>query len=105
GLDVERIRQRALAMHLHASGAPFTEDDAARVIFASGVSTADEVNEVAGRGIGLDVVRNEVLGLGGRIEYQRPEAGGTAFRLVVPLSTAVTQVVMLRVGELVLGVP
>ena len=105
GLDVQRIHQRAVAMHLHASGAPFTQDDAARAIFASGVSTADEVNEVAGRGIGLDVVRNEVLGLGGRIEYLRPDAGGTAFRLVVPLSTAVTQVVMLRVGDLVFGVP
>lgn len=105
GLPVERIRQRALALHLHPANAPFTEDDAARAIFASGVTTADEVNEVAGRGIGLDVVRNEVLGLGGRVEYLRPEAGGTAFRLVVPLSTAVTQVVMLRVGDFVLGVP
>ncbi len=105
GLDVQRIHQRAVVMHLHASGAPFTEDDAARAIFASGFSTADEVNELAGRGIGLDVVRNEVLGLGGRIEYLRADAGGTAFRLVVPLSTAVTQVVLLRVGDMVFGVP
>lgn len=105
GLPVERIRQRALALHLHPAHTPFTEDDAVRAIFASGLTTADEVSEVAGRGIGLDVVRNEVLGLGGRVEYLRPDRGGTAFRLVVPLSTAVTQVVMLRVGDFVLGVP
>ena len=105
GLNVGRIHQRALDLHLHPAEAPFTQDDAARAIFASGMTTAEVVNEVAGRGIGLDVVRNEVLGLGGRVEYLRPDLGGAAFRLVVPLSTAVTQVLMVRVGDFVLGVP
>lgn len=105
GLDVERIRQRAIALGLLPADAPFSVEDAGRLIFASGMSTATEVTEVAGRGIGLDVVRTEVLDLGGRIENREAAAGGTVFRLVVPLSTAVTQVVMLRVGELVFGVP
>nr|WP_246316111.1 Hpt domain-containing protein [Tepidicella baoligensis] len=105
GLDVERVRERAVAQGVHPADAPFGEADAARCIFASGLSTAASVTERAGRGIGLDVVRNEVLALGGRIEYFRPDAGGAAFRLLVPLSTAVTQVVMLRVGDFVLGVP
>ncbi len=105
GLDVERIRQRAIALGLHAADAPFSGDDAGRLIFTSGMSTASEVTEVAGRGIGLDVVRTEVMDLGGRIENHPHETGGTVFKLVVPLSTAVTQVVMLRVGTLVFGVP
>jgi chemosensory pili system protein ChpA (sensor histidine kinase/response regulator) len=105
GLDLARIRERAIAQGVLAPDAPFDEADAVRCIFAPGVSTAADVTEVAGRGIGLDVVRTEVLGLGGRIEYLRPEGGGTGFRLVVPLSTAVTQVVMLRVGDFTFGVP
>lgn len=106
GLNVERLQAKAVAAGLHPAGVPLSPEDAVRLIFASGISTASEVTEVAGRGIGLDVVRTEVMGLGGRIECKPPaEGAGTEFRLVVPLSTAVTQVVMLRVGDWVFGVP
>ena len=105
GLDHTRLRERAVALGLHAPEVPFDPDDAARSIFAPGLTTASEVTELAGRGIGLDVVRTEVLGLGGRIECFALDEGGTGFHLVVPLSTAVTQVVMLRVGDFTFGVP
>ncbi|NIC42613.1 response regulator [Aquabacterium sp. A08] len=105
GLNLPRLHERAVALGLVPSAAPFTEAEAVRCMFAPGVSTATEVTETAGRGIGLDVVRTEVLGLGGRIEYLPPAGAGTGFRLVVPLSTAVTQVVMLRVGDFTFGVP
>ncbi len=105
GLDTARLRERAVALGLHAPQAPFTPEDAARSMFNAGLSTANEVTELAGRGIGLDAVRNEVLGLGGHIGYFQPTTGGAGFKLVVPLSTAVTQVVMLRVGDFTFGVP
>ncbi|HEX5805541.1 MAG TPA: Hpt domain-containing protein [Macromonas sp.] len=105
GLDLERLRQKAVASGLADAQAPFTVADASRLIFSAGLSTAESVTELAGRGIGLDAVRNDVLGLGGRIEHFQPVAGGTGFRLVVPLNTAVTQVVMLRVGDFTFGVP
>ncbi|WP_232788391.1 Hpt domain-containing protein [Macromonas nakdongensis] len=105
GLNLPRLHERAVALGLVPSASPFTEAEAVRCMFAPGVSTATEVTETAGRGIGLDVVRTEVLGLGGRIEYLPPAGAGTGFRLVVPLSTAVTQVVMLRVGDFTFGVP
>ncbi len=105
GLDVPSLRERAVALGLQDAAAPFDWADAARSIFAPGLTTASAVTELAGRGIGLDVVRNEVLGLGGRIEPVPTPGGGTGFHLVVPLSTAVTQVVMLRVGDFTFGVP
>ena len=59
----------------------------------------------AGRGIGMDVVRSEVQALGGRIETSTQQGRGTSFKLVLPLTTAVTQVVVMRSGTISLGVP
>jgi chemosensory pili system protein ChpA (sensor histidine kinase/response regulator) len=105
GLDLKRLRERAVAQGLWRPDQPLGETEALQAIFLPGLSSAETVSEVAGRGIGLDVARNEVLGLGGRIEACRAAEGGVGFRLVVPLTTAVTQVVMVRVGELSFGVP
>ena len=63
------------------------------------------MTELAGRGVGMDVVRAEVNALGGRIETATAGGQGTSFKLVLPLTTAVTQVVMLRCGELSVAVP
>ncbi len=105
GIDSERVRERALALGLHQPQAPWSAADAARLVFAVGLSTASTLTEWAGRGIGLDAVRNEVLGLGGQIECLLPEGGGCAFRLLLPRSSAVTEVLLLRVGDFVFGVP
>ena len=81
-----------------------SDADAANLIFMPGFSTAP-VTELSGRGIGMDVVRSEVNALGGRIETTTALGQGTNFKLVLPLTTAVTQVVMLRMGNLSIGVP
>ena len=105
GLHLDRIRAKAIANGVIAEGDVMTEADAANLIFTAGFSTADKVTELSGRGIGMDVVRSEVTALGGRIETQTKQGQGTAFKLVMPLTTAVTQVVMLRMGEFTIGVP
>ena len=105
GLDLQRIYHKALANGLVAPGAVPADSEIANLIYSPGFSTADKVTELAGRGIGLDVVRAEVDALGGRIETSGPLGVGTTFKLVLPLTTAVTQVVMLRMGELAIGVP
>ncbi|MGW8421846.1 MULTISPECIES: Hpt domain-containing protein [Comamonas] len=105
GLDLERIRAKAISLKLWTDERPMTLEDAGRLIFEPGFSTAAEVTGVAGRGIGMDVVRSEVNALGGRIETHTEPGRGSAFRLVVPLTTAVTQVVMLRMGAVSMGVP
>jgi chemosensory pili system protein ChpA (sensor histidine kinase/response regulator) len=105
GLNLERIRAKAIGLKLWSGEQFMTMEDAGRLIFEPGFSTATEVTGVAGRGIGMDVVRSEVNALGGRIETHSEEGRGSAFRLVLPLTTAVTQVVMLRMGSISMGVP
>jgi len=105
GLNLPRIREKALAQGLVAPDAELSDADAANLIFMPGFSTASEVTGLAGRGIGMDVVRSEINALGGRIETSTETGKGAAFRMVLPLTTAVTQVVMLRAGDLAIGVP
>ena len=105
GLQLARILERGRALGLVA---PFAEPGAAELanlIFHPGFSTAAELSGLSGRGFGMDVVRTEVNAMGGRIETASAPGQGTSFRLVLPLTTAVTQVVMLRCGERVFAVP
>ncbi|MBT9597951.1 MAG: Hpt domain-containing protein [Vitreoscilla sp.] len=105
GLNLARIADKARAQGLLADDAKPTEGELAGLIFTPGFSTADQVTELAGRGVGMDVVRAEVTSLGGRIETASATGRGTAFQLVLPLTTAVTQVVALACGELHVAVP
>ncbi|MGD9772694.1 Hpt domain-containing protein [Diaphorobacter sp.] len=105
GLDTTRIHAKAVAQGLIAPDAQLSDTQVANLIFMPGFSTASEVTGLSGRGIGMDVVRSEVQALGGRIETRTEAGKGTSFRLVLPLTTAVTQVVMLRAGNLTIGVP
>lgn len=105
GLQRDRILQRAQALGLVEAGRTLSDEETAELIFKPGFSTAAQVSELAGRGIGMDVVRSEVAALGGRIETHSAPGQGTEFRLVLPLTTAVTHVVMLRAGETSIGVP
>jgi chemosensory pili system protein ChpA (sensor histidine kinase/response regulator) len=105
GLDLASIREKARLQGQHSDHATLTDAELANLIFDPGFTTAAQVTELSGRGIGLDVVRMEVNALGGRIETTTQPGLGTQFKLVLPLTTAVTQVVMLRMGDLVTGVP
>ncbi|VTU36914.1 Chemotaxis protein CheA [Variovorax sp. PBL-H6] len=105
GLNHPRIVERARALGLIAADQQPSEEEAAELIFTPGFSTAEQVSELAGRGIGMDVVRAHVAALGGRIEIQSKPGEGTQFKLVLPLTTAVTHVVMLRAGATSIGVP
>lgn len=105
GLNLARIREKAISLGMVTADQAITDQDAANLIFMPGFSTASQVTELAGRGIGMDVVRSEVNSLGGRIETSTVAGQGTHFKLVLPLTTAVTQVVMIRSGNLSVGVP
>ncbi|MGC3984772.1 MAG: response regulator [Pseudorhodoferax sp.] len=105
GLDLPRIQARAAALGLLTADAPLTPDEAAALVFLPGFTTATAVTPMAGRGIGMDVVRTEVHALGGRIETASTPGQGTQFRLVLPLTTAATQVVLVRVGQQTFGIP
>lgn len=105
GLNLPRIREKAEAAGLVLAATHLADNEVAELIFHPGLSTADQVTELAGRGIGMDVVRAEVQAVGGRIETHTEAGKGTQFKLVLPLTTAVTQVVLLRMGNFTMGVP
>ncbi|MCI1190715.1 Hpt domain-containing protein [Calidifontimicrobium sp. SYSU G02091] len=105
GLNLARIRERGVALGLVAPDAEMSDAEIAQLIYTPGFSTAEQVTELAGRGVGMDVVRSEVVAMGGRIETATAAGQGTSFKLVLPLTTAVTQVVMLRCGDTRVAVP
>jgi len=105
GLNLPRILARGQALGLVAPGARPDDAALANLIFQPGFSTAESLTGLAGRGVGMDVVRTDVNAMGGRIETASAPGQGTSFRLVLPLTTAVTQVVMLRCGERAFAVP
>ncbi|OGS91366.1 MAG: hypothetical protein A2Z95_08680 [Gallionellales bacterium GWA2_60_18] len=105
GLNFEMLREKALAKGLLQPGEEASDDQLAQLIFVSGMSTAAKVTEVAGRGIGMDVVRSEIAGLGGRIDVDSARGRGTQFIIHLPLTLAVTQALMLRAGDATYAVP
>ena len=99
GLDLDKLRQRGVEKGLlEADGQP-SAADVAQLIFASGLSTADSVTELAGRGVGMDVVHSEITAVGGRVEIDTSAGLGTTFTVYLPLTLAVAQAVLVRSGE------
>jgi len=84
GLDDEKIVQKALARGLIRSTQGLSETDIWQLIFAPGFSTADQVTDISGRGVGLDVVRKSIEGLHGRIDVRSRRGWGTLFVLSLP---------------------
>lgn len=105
GLDYDRIRKRGIEAGLLAPDEAADEGRLIKLIFTPGFSTALEVNQIAGRGIGMDVVKTDIGALGGRIEVQSSAGKGTTFRLYIPLTLAVTQALLVRAGAHVYAVP
>ncbi len=105
GLDLARIRERGEMQGLIAQGSAVSDDELRELIFAPGFSTASQVTELSGRGVGMDVVRSEINTLGGYIDIRSSAGQGAAFELHVPLTTALTQIVLLRYGEHQVAVP
>jgi chemosensory pili system protein ChpA (sensor histidine kinase/response regulator) len=107
GLDYERIRQTAVHAGLvTASEAEhLTESELRAFLFHPGFTTAASKTEVAGRGVGLDVVRNNVHSLNGEIEIRSEAGQGTCFGVKVPLTLIISQALFIRSGSAVLAMP
>jgi len=94
GLDLERLRERGLHSGMLSSEDADKAERVIDLIFAPGISTATQVSQLAGRGIGMDVLKSEVTSLGGRIEVFSTAGQGTTFRLYLPLTLAVTKALL-----------
>ena len=99
GLNLDALRRKGEAMGLLPTGREPSDAELAHLIFASGLSTAEELSELAGRGVGMDVVRNEIHAIGGRVDIATSRGGGTTFTVYLPLTLAVTQAVLVRSGS------
>ena len=99
GINLDALRNKAVERGLVPPGAEISDEDCVQLIFHSGLSTAQEVTEISGRGVGMDVVRNEIAALGGQISVSTERGKGTRFTIRLPLTLAVTQVLMTRAGH------
>ena len=105
GLNLARIREKAIAQGLITAEDQPTESELAELIFRPGFSTAQDVTQLAGRGVGMDVVKSEVVALGGRVEIKTEASKGARFTLYLPLTLAVAQAVLVRAGGRLFAVP
>lgn len=98
GLDRERISARARERGIIDSDKGLSDKEILQLIFAPGFSTAEAVTTISGRGVGMDVVRKTVESLRGRIEIQSTPGEGTRFEIQLPLTLAITDGILVRVG-------
>lgn len=106
GLDFAALRGHAVSKGLiSATDDTVSEDQLTQLIFVSGVSTADEVTEVAGRGVGMDIVRSEITAMGGRINVNSRTGQGTRFTIHLPLTLALTHALIVRAGDTLYAIP
>jgi len=105
GLDVGAIRGKAYELDLLKPDSKVTDDEIMQLILTPGFSTASSVTQTAGRGVGMDVVANEVKKLGGSLRISSVTGQGTNFTVRLPFTLAITQALIVRTGEEIYALP
>ena len=105
GIDRARVLAKAVEKGIVAPEAQLSPEDIDQLIFAPGFSTAATITSVSGRGVGMDVVRQNVKDLGGRITIESVPGKGTTFTLALPLTLAISDGMIVTVGDQTLVVP
>src|ERR1019366_507227 len=107
GIDRERVVAKAIAANLLSDkeAEKLTESEALNLIFRPGLSTASQVTEISGRGMGMDIVESVLRRLKGNISIQTERGRGTTFQLRVPLTLAIMQALLFRVANRLYAVP
>jgi two-component system chemotaxis sensor kinase CheA len=107
GIDPRTVREAAVRKGLitREQAAEMTDDQAIQLIFAPGFSTSEKVTDVSGRGVGTDVVRDHVQRLRGLLDVRTVVGKGTVFRIQLPLTLAILDVLMVRVSGLCYALP
>ncbi|MEC9442572.1 MAG: response regulator [Myxococcota bacterium] len=106
GIDPEHLKKRAVEKQvITAREAALLEDQQAlALIFEPGFSTREDVTDISGRGIGMDIVLRQITNMGGVVEVESEVGEGTTFTLLIPLSSAVSEVLLVALGEKCFGV-
>ncbi len=107
GIDPERVRQRALAQGLLTpeQASRLSEAETLNLVFSPGFSTAEEITEISGRGVGLDVVQSVLKRLKGAVQVENAAGRGATFRLRLPLTLAIIKALLFRVEERLYAIP
>ncbi len=105
GIDIDKIRQKAIKQGLLTEDSNLSDRDALRFIMNSGFTTVDEVTQVAGRGVGMDVVDSEIKQLGGVLEIDTVRGHSTEFNIRLPLTLAINQALLVSAADDVYAIP
>jgi len=107
GIDLERVKRKAIEQNVisHERAAELSESETVDLLFRSGFSTAQEITEVSGRGVGLDVVQSVLERLKGAVEVVNRPGEGTTFRLKLPLTLAIIKALLFRVEGRLYAIP
>jgi two-component system chemotaxis sensor kinase CheA len=105
GIDVEKIRKKAVEKGLISNDRSIKEQEAYNIIFEPGFSTAEKVTSVSGRGVGLDVVKKNIEKLSGSIRVVSEVGKGSTFTIKLPLTLAIIQGLMIKVREEIYAIP
>ena len=107
GMDIDEIKQTALKKRLVSINdlEKMTEKEIKNIVFMNGYSTSQIITDVSGRGVGLDVVRHDIENLKGQVGFDTENGKGTKFTLVLPLTIAIMQVLLIKCRDMLFALP
>jgi two-component system chemotaxis sensor kinase CheA len=105
GINVEKIKKKAIEKGLLEADTEIEEREIINFVFTPGFSTKEVANEVSGRGVGLDIVKEKLSTLGGFTEISTESDKGTAFTLTLPITLAIVKALIVRVGKHTFALP
>lgn len=105
GIDLARVREKAIRLGVIAEADRLTDREIIELIFTPGFSTAAEITDVSGRGVGMDVVKKNILRLKGVFDVDSVQGEGTRFTMKLPLTLAIIQALLVRVAQELYSIP
>lgn len=105
GIDVARVRRKAIEKRLISESQVLTEEECFDLLFMPGFSTRDEVSDLSGRGVGMDVVKNNIAALSGMIEVKSRPGQGTSMIITLPITLAIIKALIVRVCGRTYAIP
>lgn len=107
GIDADVIRRKAVEKGLYSQDEvdKMDDQDAVRIIFLPGFSTAEKISDISGRGVGMDVVRSKIESLSGHVDVETHVNEGSVFKIKLPLTLAIIQAMLVKVQEEVYAIP
>lgn len=105
GIDIDKVREKAIQKGLIHPNKILTEQEAANLIFMPGFSTSDKITNISGRGVGLDVVKTMIDKLNGTVQVTTAKGKGSKFTIRLPLTLAIIQGLLVRVGREIYSIP